>query len=79
MLHWVSKPQHSLGISNLIQTLLNKYITTAPSDCAICICHHTIHEKSILISGADEKLGILYSKKLPYDNSQAVSCCIKEI
>lgn len=56
MLNQVSKPQNSLGISNLIQTLLHEYITTAPSDCAICICHHMVHEKIILISGADEKL-----------------------
>lgn len=54
MLNKVSKPQNSLGISNLIQTFLCKYITTAPSDYAICICHHMIHEKIILISGADE-------------------------
>lgn len=56
MLNHVTKPQNSPGNSNLIQTLLHKYITTAPTDCAICICHHLIHEKIILISAADEKL-----------------------
>lgn len=56
MLNQVSMPQNSLGISNLIQTLLHECITTAPSDCAICIWHHMVYEKIILISGAYEKL-----------------------
>jgi len=44
MLNQVSKTQNSLGISNLIHTLLHKYITTDPSYYTICICQHIIHE-----------------------------------